>query len=257
MRDVSFRCLYMSTSSAEVMTRTCEKGSMNRWMNRWMRSCRDVDRVDKWAEDECCPPSHSENSCPSNPVRWQSNLFKETGSTFHPKGRLNLVRLCRGSLGCAACYIADNGLWTDAGYAANAIDDYCSIATACWFQLLEIVRSWFYDTTPHTHTQRRTHTVFQKHHAHNVVLPISPLSHTIPNMEKGWNLKPNLLLLSSQFPILLTPLLHTHSLFNISSISRCSVVAVSLCWREACMCILTWGALWFPLCQHALCCGLL
>lgn len=52
------------------------------------------------------------------------------------------------------------------------------------------------------------------------------------------------------------PFIHPHSLFTISPISACSVVAVSLCVEEACMCILTWAALQFPptpptpLCQH-------
>lgn len=128
----------------------CEKGCMNWCMNRWIKSCRDVDRVDKWAEDECCPPSQTENSWPSNPVRWQSNLFKETGSTFHPKGRLNLVQLCCGSLGCIWCYVVENGLWTHAGYA---IKDYCSIATGPMLQLFKIIRSWFYYTTPHTYSE--------------------------------------------------------------------------------------------------------
>lgn len=47
-------------------------------------------------------------------------------------------------------------------------------------------------------------------------------------------------------PIILPHLSIPHSFFTISPISDCSVVAVSLCVGEACMCILTRAALRFP-----------
>lgn len=70
------------------------------------------------------------------------------------------------------------------------------------------------------------------------MLPISPHSSKYGKLSKT----------KFAFSVLPIPYFINHppSLFNISSISRCSVVAVSLCWGEACMCILTWGALWFP-----------
>lgn len=36
------------------------KGYMNWWMERWMEEWREVDKDDKWTEDECCSLSHTE-----------------------------------------------------------------------------------------------------------------------------------------------------------------------------------------------------
>lgn len=52
--------------------------------------------------------------------------------------------------------------------------------------------------------------------------------------------------ISSSPPPPIPLFIYPHSLFTISPISACSVVAVSLCVGEACMCILTRAVLRFP-----------
>lgn len=79
-RDISFRCEHKVWRGHDRWVHTCEEGSMKWWMARWVKNCSAVDGLDKWAKDERRRPSRSKNIWPSNPARWQSNLFKATGS---------------------------------------------------------------------------------------------------------------------------------------------------------------------------------
>lgn len=95
--DGSLRCLYKNTCTAEAMTdgSTCgtkaiwTDGWRDEWTDRWMEGWRKVDRDDKWAEDECCSPSHTKNTWLSKPSRWQHNLSTDSGSVLHPMGSCN------------------------------------------------------------------------------------------------------------------------------------------------------------------------
>lgn len=95
--DGSLRCLYNSTCTAEAMTdgSTCgtkaiwTDGWRDEWTDRWMEGWRKVDRDDKWAEDECCSPSHTKNTWLSKPSRWQHNLSTDSGSVLHPMDSCN------------------------------------------------------------------------------------------------------------------------------------------------------------------------